>query len=239
MRAFLLEQVIPYLYSLHEDKWEVFNPEPFQVIYSDESLKRLLEKTAITIQQSQEFKIKYLHDRYHFTRQGDRLVFNGTCLEWIDTQQGIIQWRKRSEWFRKFPSDFAFASSLCDPGLDLFTCQIPRLWIRPLSSPLVMLWGEDNKQSLWPHHLREALKTIGRYPPERLVFLQHRLTRRLLLRYYYRMGYWPDPERRHFHFSRSARTPVPKKLEFNPKLDYSNDPLQRFSFGNSVKEIEE
>lgn len=237
-----IEQVLPWLYSLHGDKFEVF-PETgfveFDVVWDAEALQRVKRMSQIAIQQEADFKVKYLHDRYHFEREGPRCYFHGTCLNILDDREGTIVWRKRSEWFRKFVTDFIFATDII-PGHKVYHCMIPRLWIRPLSTPLLKLWLEDAGLPMAPRHLHEALRTIERYPPDKLVFLQHRLTRRLLLRYYYRLGYWPDPERRHFHFSRPAKLPVPKELEFNQELDYdaSLSVSQRASFGNSARPLQ-
>ena len=60
--------------------------------------------------------------------------------------------------------------------------------IRDLELPLMTLWAKDEKVVLHPSHIAKAEAVIGRFPSFEELTLAHRVSRKYLLAYYYRMG---------------------------------------------------
>lgn len=176
-----------------------------------------------------QVKMRWLKSRYKWryfdstlaagmTKPSGPIIFDKGCIQRVE-QDRSVQFRKRSEWFRKLPMDIMFLAShfmewfpndieakltyAISPDADRpgniwqlpvfkkgteLTMYIPSLWLRDKDLPLYCKWARHNDLPIYPHLEAKAEKIINRFTLEKTLRTHHSITRRYLLRYYYRSG---------------------------------------------------
>jgi len=156
-----------------------------------------------------EKKLRYLNGNYTFTLKDGTYHFTKGCLKTL-TSEGELQFRDRSEWFRKLPTDILFCQRLI--GKDRLMIKIPRLWIRAQELPVMHLWSVMNRVPFLERHKKRVVELLDRYPLEEVIKNRHSITRRYFIRYYYIKG---DIE---YNTYKKHKSKTAKQMSANPEL---------------------
>lgn len=139
----------------------------------------LFDEQTHTRLQGRLTHVKGLYKPFH-VREG-HFIFTSGCLE--SYQDGILKFRKRSEWFPKLISDLLYVSSIANETK--MTLTIPKLFMKPEACPVIRQWATIHKfpYSDWINEQADLI--IHKYPfPLTCLSNKRRACRAWLLRWH-------------------------------------------------------